>query len=58
MVGNVHAVAVTMSHIGNQSRMQSALMAIIDRLDYNIGYPDATWTSHNLSVVRRTLLRR
>ena len=58
MVGNVHAVAVTCCHVGNQSKLQNALAELLRTLDYNIGYPQPEWLSHNMAVLRRTLLRR
>ena len=58
MVGNVHAVAITCCHVGNQSKLQNALKELLRTFDYNIGYPQPEWLSHNMAVLRRTLLRR
>lgn len=58
LVGHVHAVAVTCSHVTNQSKLQQALWRLIDDVDYNIGFPQEAWKEYNMSVLRRTLLRR
>ena len=58
IVGHVHAVAVTCSHVVNQTKIQNALWELIEDVDYNIGFPPAAWADHSMCVLRRTLLRR
>jgi hypothetical protein len=58
MVGNVHAVHVTCSHVHNQVRMQAAFKTLLGELDYHIGEPDPEWTKRNRSIMVRTILRR
>ena len=44
ILGNIHAVHVTCSNTGNQSRLQPALWTLIDsETDIYFGRPDETW---------------
>ena len=60
MCGNVHAVYVTCSHVGNQNRMQKSLWDKLNGpdFDFTVGVPDQAILDRNWAILKRTLLRR
>ena len=58
IVGDVHACFVMSSHGGNQNRMQKAARTLVDKMEYNVGYPHPSFEHYNASILLRTVLRR
>lgn len=59
VIGDLHAVHVTCSHVANSARMAAGLQALLARdLEYIHGEPPHEWTVLNRLIARHTLLRK
>lgn len=56
LIGDLHALHCTGSHVQFQNRMQASMRSVVDRGTWRLGMPDPDVRKRNANILKRTLL--